>query len=104
MTLSYVNRPAGAGDGLVHRLPGAHLLLLLGLPGGERVQQGLRHLRRRPVVGHGEKTHKYNADAHPSSYKRGQCTSLNIYSFLLTLMKLKTTKPIFRFNLKLIQF
>ena len=44
----------GAGDCVVYRLPGADLLLLPGLSGGERIQQGLRHLRRRSVVGHGE--------------------------------------------------
>lgn len=45
---------AGAGDGLVHRLPGPHLLLVPRLPGGEQVQQRVCHLRRRAVVGHGE--------------------------------------------------
>lgn len=44
----------GAGDGLVHRLPGPHLLLVPRLPGGEQVQQGVCDLRRRPLVGHGE--------------------------------------------------
>lgn len=47
----------GAGDCLVHWVPGANLLLLPGLSGGERIQQGVRHLRGRPVVGHGEHTH-----------------------------------------------
>lgn len=52
-------RPAGAGDCLVHRLPGAHLLLVPGLSGGERIQQGLCHLCRRPVVGNGESGHSF---------------------------------------------
>ncbi len=47
----------GAGDCLVYWVPGADLLLLLGLSGGERIQQAVRHLRRRTVVGNGERTH-----------------------------------------------
>lgn len=49
----------GAGDCLVHWLSGANLLLLPGLSGGERIQQGLCHLCRCSVVGHGERTHTH---------------------------------------------
>ena len=52
----------GADHHPVHRLPGAHLLLLLCVPGGEgrggrQRGHGVRQLRRRPVVGRGERLH-----------------------------------------------
>lgn len=54
MWLYFVSSSAGAGHRLVHWLFGSHLLLVPRLPCGEQVQQGICHLRRCAVVGHGE--------------------------------------------------
>lgn len=45
MTVFFCVCLVGAGDSLVHWVPGANLFLLPGLSGGERIQQGVCHLR-----------------------------------------------------------